>query len=67
MNDPWTNQQIGYNYKVIGTTFTATCDNKPNNQPCGSVVIQEDAEDCFNWNMEIVARDFSGFNASILN
>jgi hypothetical protein len=36
VNDPWTNQQIGYNYKVIGTTFTATCDNKPNNQPGGS-------------------------------
>ena len=34
--DPWTNQQIGYNYKVTGTTFKATCDNKPNNQPCGS-------------------------------
>ena len=34
--DPWTNQQIGYNYKVTGTTFKATCDNKPNSQPCGS-------------------------------
>ena len=36
VNDPWTNQQIGYNYKVTGTTFKATCDNKPNSQPCGS-------------------------------
>ena len=34
-NDPWTNQQIGYQYKVTGTTYTATCDNKPNNKPCG--------------------------------
>ena len=36
VKDPWTNQQIGYNYKVTGTTFKATCDNKPNSQPCGS-------------------------------
>ena len=36
VNDPWTNQQIGYNYKVIGTTYTAKCDSKPNNKPCGS-------------------------------
>ena len=36
VNDPWTKLQIGYNYKVIGTTYTATCDNKPNSQPCGS-------------------------------
>ena len=30
VNDPWTGQQVGYHYKVIGTTYTATCDNKPN-------------------------------------
>ena len=36
VNDPWTKQQVGYHYKVIGTTYTATCDNKPNSNPCGS-------------------------------
>jgi hypothetical protein len=36
VNDPWTNLQVGYHYKVIGTTYTATCDNKPNSKPCGS-------------------------------
>ena len=36
VKDAWTNQQIGYHYKVIGTTYTATCDNKPNSKPCGS-------------------------------
>ncbi len=36
VNDPWTKQQVGYHYKVIGTTYTATCDNKPNSKPCGS-------------------------------
>ena len=29
--------QIGYNYKVTGTTFTAKCDHKPNSE-CGSSV-----------------------------
>ena len=33
--DSWTKDQIGYNYKVTGTTFTATCDHKPNSE-CGS-------------------------------
>jgi hypothetical protein len=35
VNDPWTKQQIGYTYKVTGTTFKATCDHKPNSE-CGS-------------------------------
>jgi hypothetical protein len=34
--DSWTKDQIGYNYKVTGTTFTATCDHKPTSEPCGS-------------------------------
>jgi hypothetical protein len=34
--DEHTQQQIGYNYKVTGTTFTATCDHKATSQPCGS-------------------------------
>jgi len=36
VKDAWTNLQVGYQYKVTGTTYTATCDNKPNNKPCGS-------------------------------
>ena len=36
VKDPWTNLQVGYNYKVIGTTYTATCDNKPGSKPCSS-------------------------------
>eukprot|EP00943_MAST-04B_sp_MAST-4B-sp1_P004132 g4132.t1 len=36
VKDAWTGLQVGYNYKVIGTTYTATCDNKPNSKPCGS-------------------------------
>jgi hypothetical protein len=36
VKDAWTGQQVGYHYKVIGTTYTATCDNKPNSKPCGS-------------------------------
>ena len=36
VKDPWTKMQVGYYYKVIGTTYTASCDNKPNNGPCGS-------------------------------
>ena len=36
VKDPWTKQQVGYYYKVTGTTYTASCDNKPNNAPCGS-------------------------------
>jgi len=36
VKDQWTNLQVGYHYKVIGTTYTATCDNKPNSNPCGS-------------------------------
>ena len=35
VKDKWTNLQIGYNYKVTGTTFTAKCDHKPNSK-CGS-------------------------------
>ena len=35
VKDKWTELQIGYNYKVTGTTFTATCDHKPNSE-CGS-------------------------------
>ena len=35
VNDQWTKQQVGYYYKVIGTTYTATYDNKPNSKPCG--------------------------------
>ena len=35
VNDPWTKRQIGYRYDVIGTTYTARCDNKPNSKPCG--------------------------------
>ena len=34
--DSWTKDQIGYNYDVTGTTFTATCDHKATSQPCGS-------------------------------
>ena len=37
VKDEWTNLQIGYNYKVTGTTFTAKCDHKPNSE-CGSSV-----------------------------
>ncbi len=36
VKDAWTGLQVGYHYKVIGTTYTATCDNKPNSKPCGS-------------------------------
>jgi hypothetical protein len=36
VKDPWTNLQVGYSYKVIGTTYTATCDNKPGSKPCSS-------------------------------
>ena len=36
VKDAWTGLQVGYHYKVIGTTYTATCDNKPNTKPCGS-------------------------------
>jgi hypothetical protein len=36
VKDPWTKLQVGYYYKVKGTTYTANCDNKPNNGPCGS-------------------------------
>ncbi len=36
VNDAWTGLQVGYQYKVTGTTYTATCDNKPNSKPCGS-------------------------------
>jgi len=36
VKDPWTNLQVGYYYKVIGTTYTASCDNKPSSTPCGS-------------------------------
>ena len=36
VKDAWTGRQIGYHYKVIGTTYKATCDNKPNSKPCGS-------------------------------
>ena len=35
VKDEWTKLQIGYNYKVTGTTFTAKCDHKPNSK-CGS-------------------------------
>ena len=34
--DEHTQQQIGYNYDVTGTTFKATCDHKPIKQQCGS-------------------------------
>ena len=36
VTDPWTKLQVGYYYKVTGTAYTASCDNKPNNAPCGS-------------------------------
>jgi hypothetical protein len=36
VKDPWTKLQVGYYYKVTGTTYTATCDNKPTSKPCGS-------------------------------
>jgi len=36
VKDKWTGNQVGYYYKVTGTTYTATCDNKPNSKPCGS-------------------------------
>ena len=35
VNDPWTKRQIGYRYDVVGTTYSARCDNKPNSKPCG--------------------------------
>lgn len=51
VNDPWTNLQVGYNYKVTGTTYTASCDNKPNNSPCGNArrrrqLLQDEYGNC---------------------